>query len=217
MYEKHLAWGVLFRIFHWAFALSIVFLVVTGLYIHSPWTNSMIEGSRSFPMAEMRHVHFIAGYCFIGAILLRIYLWFFGNRQEKFWDSAPVTGRNIRNLFSTVTYYLYIKDEHEPRLGHNCLAGTVYIVTIVIAFFQILSGLYLLFPESTFWQGVGLSIFGTQQEARFYHFLTMWYFLIFVLIHLYILIWNDIRDPEGLISSIFCGKKFFEKGALDNK
>ncbi len=213
MYEKKLAWSVLFRLFHWSFALSIIVLVVTGLFIHHPWTNSVVEGSQSFPVAEMRYVHFVAGFVFIAAVLTRFYLWLFGNRQEKFWDSAPITGRNIKNLFSTIGYYLYFTDKHEQRLGHNVLAGTIYIFTIFLGFLQVLSGLWMLYPESALWQGWGVSIFGSQAQARFIHYLTMWYFMIFVFIHLYILSWNDIKEPEGLISSIFTGWKFFPKNA----
>ncbi len=214
MYEKHLAWGVLFRLFHWAFAISIGVLMVTGLYIHWPWSNSVLEGSRSFIMANMRYIHFIAGFVFIGAVCIRAFLWFFGNKQEKLWDSAPITPRNIKNLFCTLKYYLYLTDKHEARLGHNALAGTIYIITIFLGALQALSGLYMLYPESLTFQGLGLSILGTQQQARFIHYLIMWYFFIFIFIHLYILIWNDIKDPEGLISSIFTGRKFFPKGEI---
>lgn len=214
VYEKRFAWGVLFRLFHWAFALAIVFLVTTGFYIHFPWSNSVIEGSRSFPVAEMRYIHFVAGFVFIAAVLTRLYLWFFGNRQEKIWDCAPITPSNIKDFFSTLAYYLYLKSENKPRLGHHTLAGAVYIVTIGLAFFQIVSGLWMLYPESVFWQKWGVAIFATQAQARLIHYLLTWYFIIFTCIHLYILIWNDIMEPEGLISSIFTGRKFFHKGAL---
>ncbi len=207
-YQSRYAWSVLFRLFHWAFALSIVTLVVTGLYVNSPWTNTVLEGSRSFPMATMRYLHFLAGFIFASAVAVRLYLWLFGNRQEKFWDSAPVTPRNIRNLFSTMAYYTYLTDRHETRLGHNALAGTVYLATIVLALIQLVSGFYMLYPESVFWQKWGVALFETQQQARFIHHLLMWYFIIFAFFHLYIVIWNDIKSPEGLISSIFCGRKF---------
>ena len=64
MYEKHYCWSILLRLFHWMFALSIIVLVVTGFYINGPWTNTMIEGSASLPMAWMRYMHFLAGYVF---------------------------------------------------------------------------------------------------------------------------------------------------------
>ena len=53
-YEKKKCWSILLRLYHWAFALSIVTLCITGFYINSPWTNSMQEGSASWPMAYAR-------------------------------------------------------------------------------------------------------------------------------------------------------------------
>ncbi len=212
-YKIGYAWSVLFRLFHWAFALSIVTLVVTGFYIYTPWTNTVLEGSRSFPMATMRYLHFLAGFVFTAAVAVRFYLWIFGNRQEKLWDSAPITPRNIKNLFSTLIYYTYLTDKHDERLGHNALAGTAYIITILLAICQLITGFYLLYPESMFWQKWGVFLFGTQQKARFIHHLTMWYFIIFAFFHLYIVIWNDIKAPEGLISSIFTGRKFHKSSS----
>ncbi len=212
-YEKKYVWSVLFRLYHWAFALSIVTLVVTGFYIHDPWTNTMLEGSGSFPMTTMRYIHFIAGFVFTASVLVRLYLFLFGNKQERILDAIPVTPRNIRNVFTILAYYCYGTDKHDYRLGHNALAGVSYLVTMVLAMGQLLSGFYMFYPESATWQSWGLSLFGSQQEARFIHYLIMWYFLIFVPIHIYIIIWNDIKSPEGLISSIFNGAKFKHKKA----
>ena len=50
VYEKKKVWSILLRLYHWAFALSIVTLCITGFYIHGPWTNSLTEGSASFIM-----------------------------------------------------------------------------------------------------------------------------------------------------------------------
>ncbi len=212
-YEKQKCWSILLRLYHWAFALSIIFLVVTGFYINSPWTNTMIEGSASFPMAWMRYIHFVAAYVFTAAVLTRIYLYIFGNAQERILDSLPVTGRNIKNLVKTLLLYSYVSDEHDERRGHNVLAGMTYLITIIVAVFQLISGFYLLFPEAAFWQGWGVAIFGSQQEARFVHHMLMWWFILFVVVHLYFAIWNDIKGPEGLISSIFTGVKFKHKKA----
>jgi Ni/Fe-hydrogenase 1 B-type cytochrome subunit len=210
LYEKKKCWSILLRLYHWAFALSIIFLVVTGFYINNPWTNTMIEGSMSWPMAWMRYIHFVAGYVFTAAVLARIFLYIFGNAQERITDVLPVTGRNIRNLWKTLLSYSYIHDEHYPRLGHNVLAGMTYLITIIAAVFQLVSGFYLLFPEVANWQNVGVSIFTSQQNARFIHHLLMWWFMIFAFIHVYLVIWNDLKEPEGLVSSIFTGDKFKE-------
>jgi len=207
-FERQQAWSVLLRLFHWSFALSIVTLAVTGLYIHFPWTNTMVIGASSFPVATMRYIHFIAGFVFTAALLTRIYLLLFGNRQERFWDFLPITSRNIKNLFSTLGYYLYLTDKHDHRLGHNALAGIVYFTTFIVALTQLASGFFLLYPESPFWQKWGVYFFASQQQGRGIHYLLMWYFIFFVATHIYIVVWNDARSKEGLISSIFTGVKY---------
>lgn len=210
-YEKHHCWSVLLRLFHWMFALSIVFLVVTGFYINNPWTNTMIEGSASFPMAMMRYIHFIAAYVLSSAVLIRLFLYIFGNAQERIWDILPITKRNLNNLKMTLLQYSYISDEHDERLGHNILAGLAYLFTFIAALLMIASGFYMLFPEIPLWEKLGLMLFGSQQYARFLHHLVMWWFMIFAVIHIYLCIWNDLKEPEGLISSIFTGAKFKHK------
>ncbi len=208
LYERKFAWSVLLRLYHWAFALSIVVLTVTGFYIHFPWTNTLMEGTGTFPVAMMRYIHFIAGFVFLAAIIARLYLLLFGNRQERIGDFIPATPRNLKSLAGTIKGYLYIGKNHEEGLGHNVLAGTAYLITFLAAVIQIISGFYLLYPENQFLQGLGLSVVGTQQNARFVHYLLMWYFMIFALVHIYMGIWNDITSKEGIISSIFNGYKF---------
>jgi len=207
-YDRKYTWSILLRLFHWSFALSIVTLVITGFYIHFPWTNTYLEGGSSFPVATMRYIHFIAGFVFTGAILARLYLLLFGNKQERFWDFLPVTPKNIGNLFHTLKFYLYFTDKHPPRLGHNVLAGILYMITFVMALLQVLGGLYMLYPEHAGLQKWGLLFLGPQQQARFLHYLFMWYFILFATVHVYIVIWNDIKTKEGLISSIFNGTKY---------
>lgn len=211
VYEKQYCWSILLRLYHWMFALSIVMLVVTGFYIAWPWTNTMIEGSASWPMAWMRYMHFVAGYVFSSAVAIRLFLFIFGNAQERIWDVLPITKRNINNLYRTLLNYSYISDEHDARLGHNILAGLSYIFTILVAIYMIISGFYMLFPEVPFWEILGTKLMLTQQWARFIHHLAMWWFMIFAVIHIYLCVWNDVKDPEGLISSIFTGDKFVHK------
>ena len=145
-------------------------------------------------------------------VLTRIFLYLFGNKQERILEHLPVTPRNIKNLFSTILQYSYIKEGHDPdRLGHNVLAGITYVITIAAAVFQLISGFYMLFPEIAIWEKYGVMIFGSQQMARYIHHMLMWWFMIFALIHIYLTIWNDVKQPEGLISSIFTGVKFTHK------
>ncbi len=211
-YEKHHCWSILLRLFHWMFVLSIISLVTTGFYINNPWTNTLIEGgTTSLAMTYMRYIHFIAAYTLSAAVAIRLFLYIFGNKQERILDVLPVTGRNLKNLYRTLLNYSYISDKHDDRLGHNILAGTSYLITFFAALFMILSGFYMLYPEVSFWQSWGVKLLGSQQGARFLHHCVMWWFMIFAVIHIYFLIWNDNKNPEGLISSMFTGVKFKHK------
>lgn len=211
IFERKYCWSILLRLFHWMFALSIVVLVTTGFYINRPWTNTMVEGIVGFPMANMRYMHFIAGYVFASSVIIRIFLYIFGNAQERIGDCMPVTKRNLISLRKTLVTYSYIKNDHDDRLGHNPLAGMTYLFTFIMALVMILSGFFMLYPENMTWQGWGLMVFGSQQDARFLHHLCMWWFIIFMTIHLYLVIWNDCKECEGIISSIFTGAKYKHK------
>ncbi len=208
MYEKKYCWSILFRLYHWAFALSIVILVCTGFLINTPLFNSMLEGSRIWPMAYTRYLHFLAGYLFTAAVIIRFFLFVFGNPQERITSMLPISAKNRKNFYDTLLHYGYISNYSDHRLGHNVLAGITYSCTLFVALFQLLSGFYLLFPELPAFEKWGVALFTSQQNGRFIHHLLMWWFIIFSLVHIYLLIWNDITEKNGLISSIITGFKF---------
>ena len=209
-YENYQVWSVPLRLFHWIFSLAIVLLVVTGFYIADPWTGTMQEDTGAFPMQAMRNIHFIAAFFLTAVFLVRIWLLFFGNRHERLMDFAPFTKANIKNLWNMIACYLYLTDKKEKRKGHNALAGAAYLTLLLVTVFQVISGFYLLYPESGFWQGAGGLLFGTQQTARFVHHILMWIYILYTLFHLYTAIWSDIKYPGGIISAIFTGNKFAE-------
>ncbi|AEH44172.1 Ni/Fe-hydrogenase, b-type cytochrome subunit [Thermodesulfatator indicus DSM 15286] len=210
-YRRVKVWSVLMRLYHWAFALSIVTLCITGYYIRDPFVLGVWEGiNTNFIMAEMRYIHFLAGYIFIAAIMVRLYLFIFGNKYERFTDFIPVTPRNIRGLFITIKHYLYLTDEHVGHGGHNPLAGTAYMGMVFLGIIMILTGLYLMYPENGIIYAIGTAIFGNQQVARLWHYFLFWIFAIFCMVHIYLVVWNDIFGDEGIISSIFSGRKYLK-------
>jgi len=206
-YEKKRAWSALLRLYHWTLVLSVYILTFTGLYIRYPFASSLTGGGQ-FPMADIRYIHFITAFVFTGAIIARLYLALFGNRQESLRRLAPDLPKTLKDAWHAFKSYFSLDIYHHRGLGHNGLAVITYIVTIIIAILQIISGFYLLYPESAFWQGWGLAIFGPQQQARIIHHLIMWYFIIFAMGHIYIVIGNEILHPEGMLSSMFGGDKF---------
>lgn len=208
-YQRVFVWSGTLRMFHWIFAITTAVLLFTGIYIHyPPITTKWAEFKPQYLMAFLRYYHFLFAYFFIAAILIRIYLFFFGNKYERFTDFLPINKRNIESLCKTIKFYLYLTDDHEWRMGHTVLAGTSYFMIFVSAVVMTLSGLYLLYPETDWINSMGALLFGSSQMARFIHYILNWAFIFFIIIHLYIAIWNDFKAPEAIISGAFSGSKF---------
>jgi len=209
LFKRVYVWSGALRIYHWAFALSIITLILTGLYIHEPWMTSLLgEYKPSYVMLTMRYLHFVAAYFFIAAILIRFYLFFFGNKYEKPTDYLPINSKNLRLLKEDIKFKLYLTDHCEEKLGHVILAGITYFLVFIAGLVMIISGLYMLYPEVSVFKKLGHLFFGTQQTARNIHYLLFYFFSLFVIIHLYILVWTELRTHESIISSIFSGYKF---------
>jgi len=218
LYKRVFVWSWALRLFHWTFAFATAALILTGLYIHNPpITTTWAEFRPSFLMATLRYYHFIAAYFFMAAVLLRIYLLFFGNKYERAKDFLPVNKENIQSLWKSLKFYLYITDEHEWRVGHTVLAGVMYSIIFLSALIMILTGLYLLYPDVSVIKKLGSALFGTVQMARFFHYLFHWIFIFFVLVHIYIAIWNDFKAPEAIISGAFSGSKFLPADVVEKE
>ncbi|MFN3921468.1 MAG: Ni/Fe-hydrogenase, b-type cytochrome subunit [Caldimicrobium sp.] len=218
LYKRVFVWSWALRLFHWVFALSTVTLIFTGLYIHNPpVTTTWAEFRPSFLMATLRYYHFVAAYFFMAALLLRFYLLFFGNKYERAWDFLPLNKENIKSLWRSLKFYLYLTEEHEWRVGHTVLAGVMYSIIFLSAIIMTFTGLYLLYPDVIIIKKLGSILFGTPQLARFIHYLFHWIFSAFALAHIYIAIWNDFKAPEAIISGAFSGSKFLPADVVEKE
>jgi Ni/Fe-hydrogenase 1 B-type cytochrome subunit len=73
-------WQYPLRLVHWGIVISIAVLSVTGYYIHDPYIVGRTQ--HPFLMGWFRFVHEVFGMLFIAFFLLRVYLFFGGNKWE---------------------------------------------------------------------------------------------------------------------------------------
>jgi len=102
-------WSVAIRINHWAMALSIFVLIVTGFYIADPFTISSGETVDKFFMGNMRFVHLLFGVSLVFIFIWRIYLAFFSSFHADWKDFFAWT--NFRNFWKQIKFYLLISKE----------------------------------------------------------------------------------------------------------
>lgn len=204
------AWEFPVRFTHWINVLCIILLSVTGLYIGNPFVHAV--SSKEYIMGWMRYLHFIAAYTFLMSMIIRLYWAFLGNRYASWRVWFPFTSKQWNDLMDAVKFYLFISKKPPYAVGHTALAGLTYLFVFALFLFQIVSGfaLYSVNHGGAIWTLLGGWLTGIMylQTIRMLHHLTMYLIFAFVLAHVYIGWYLDLKERNGLMGSIFGGYKF---------
>jgi Ni/Fe-hydrogenase 1 B-type cytochrome subunit len=160
------------RIYHWINLVSMVFLVITGFYIHRPYAQGY--------MHLAKNLHFILMYIILANIGLRIYYAFFGKYKD--YRVFAFSKQDGPDLVRTLRGYMYIGPK-EHGDGYNSLQKISYITYVFLVLAQFISG-YLIYKPVQF-QGLVDSLGGLAQ-LRSIHYLVMWIFIAFCIVHIYL-------------------------------
>ena len=212
------------RIWHWFQFIAILVLFFTGLYIGNPFfIGSILEPTdaygRALNMDMVRMVHFMAGYILLFLFIYRLFLMF--TKKSHFWLIIPKFWRGWfwKGIFDVLLFYTFIKKRHMPLI-RNPLARSAYFFVLLLILFEIWTGfaMYGLSDPDGFWgrtvSGWTLSLFGSEYELHFWHHVVAWIIAIFVIVHVYMVFFNDFISKEGELSSMTAGTKFFPEGHL---
>lgn len=210
-------WGFPLRLMHWAAALSILVLVVTGLYIGKPYFLGRGEASGSFLMGWMRFLHFSAAGLLVATAIVRAYWLIAGNKFERFTALFPVRPRDFGDMYRQAKFYLMIRPERAPHyLGHNPMQQLSYTGIYLVAALMVITG-FIMYGQSEpggfFYSAFNWAVplLGGLQTVRFLHHVLTWVFVIFVPLHIYLAARADVWEHQGSISSIISGGRFVPK------
>ena len=100
-------------------------------------------------------------------------------------------------------------------IGHNAMAGFTYFLTFLAFLFQSLTGFGLYAAMSKSWFAHLFAwivpLMGGDFAVRQWHHLFMWFFILFAIVHIYLVFYHDYVEGRGEISSMGGGWKFIEK------
>ncbi len=220
--ESRYVWESPVRIFHWMIALAIPVLLATGFYIAWPFASVQGEATGNFLMGRMRQIHFGAGYVLLAAFAIRIYWFFAGNHYARsgfpfVWKKAWWT-----HLGEQAREYLTIRLT-KRFVGHNQLGALSYLLFVgLMGGAEIATG-FAMYSESNpggFWSRVFGWVIpfcgGSYQTHQWHHFFA-WGILLFIAIHIYIVVLDSIYLDNGMVGSIFTGRKFVRSTDADSK
>ncbi|MDA8324601.1 MAG: Ni/Fe-hydrogenase, b-type cytochrome subunit [Nitrospiraceae bacterium] len=204
-------WEVPVRLTHWVNFFSIIALSVTGIYIGNPYLHPLSESS--FTMGTMRFIHLTAAYLFLMMIIIRLYWAFAGNRYANWRVFLPLKKRQRQDLGDATRYYLFMSRKPPYAAGHTMCAGVAYFVLFLMFLFQIFSGFALWsytrsVPFFHMVLGGWMLGFWNVSAIRFWHHMVMYFIWAIALVHVYLAVWLDSAEHNGLMGSIFGGYKF---------
>jgi Ni/Fe-hydrogenase 1 B-type cytochrome subunit len=216
-------WELPVRVYHWLNALTIVVLCITGYIIANP-PAIQFGGEASFRywFGINRFIHFAAAYIFFFNFLFRIYWGFVGNKYANWKNFIPTSKRFLHEMWLVLKIDILLQKEKEHMaVGHNALAGFIYFLTFLAFLIQCVTGFGLYASMSDAWLPSLFAwvpgLVGGDIALRMIHHIAMWFFILFTIVHVYLVFYHDYVEGRGEISSMGGGWKFIEEDTFQKE
>jgi len=210
-------WTYPLRLVHWGLVISIGVLSFTGYYIHDPFIVGQVQ--RPFLMGQFRFVHEMFGMIFAALFLLRMYLFFAGNRWMHWRAYVPLKREQWAEMVQVAKFYLFIRPKAVSKIGHNAMAAFSYIGLYAMVFLEIVTGLVMfnwlrhsaILNPLVGWIPGLVNI----QNLRLIHFFMMFVFISFGIFHVHLAMLISREEKRGLMDSIFIGYKVIPEKEIE--
>ncbi len=213
--------GAFVRASHWIRNALLIWLVLSGIYIANPFLARVIgsDTSSNFILAQVRGWHVAAGWLLLAFTLGRIYQFLFINREGKLGLGAELRMApilfDLKAWRDQLKFYLLMSKEH-PHLTYSNYGPLQYLVyTALYAALLIISVTGILLAAPYLSSGIAVwsaellrpieVAVGGLANVRMLHHVTMWFFILFTLVHIYMAVWNSMRTGNLLVEGIISG------------
>ncbi len=215
--QRVYVWQLPVRLYHWVNALAVLILCATGYLIGNPVALQMsAEASFSYWFGTVRFIHFVAAFVFFFNFVYRIYWGFAGNEYANWHNFILVTKQKWQEIKHVLAVdILQAKGKPLESIGHNALAGLTYFISFLAFLFQCMTGFGMYAAMSDSWLPQMFAwivpLMGGDFAVRQWHHFMMWFFIIFSMVHVYLVFYHDYVEGRGVTSSMVGGWKFIEK------
>jgi thiosulfate reductase cytochrome b subunit len=202
-------YGVVVRLTHWLNALLLVGMIASGLQIYNAYRHF---GLREMPLAVPNPLGSQAApeWARLGGWLALawpfvitglVYIGFLVVSGE--WRTLLFRPRDIRPAIEMQAYYLRLRREHPSQGKHNALQKLAYTLIVALGAVAALSGFAIYKPVQLAWL---TTLFGGYELARYWHFVAVWLFVGFTLLHVVLVFLADPSSLRGMITGWYRGR-----------
>jgi Ni/Fe-hydrogenase 1 B-type cytochrome subunit len=206
------------RLWHWVNAAAIVTLMVTGYFIGTPPVVGTGEAYNHFFFGYIRFTHFSAAMILTVAFAGRMYWALVGNHHAKQLFVLPLwRAQWWREVITEIRWYLFLESKPKKYHGHNPLAQLAMFLFITLGTLWMIVTGWALYAEGAgegswpdFFFGWLRGYVHNSQTIHTLHHLGMWWIVIFMIIHIYVAIREDIMSRQSIVSTMISGHRTFK-------
>jgi Ni/Fe-hydrogenase b-type cytochrome subunit len=207
----------LVRLTHWLNAVLLAGMIGSGLQIYLAFPHIGQKGKvfgvpnpldmQAFPewsrlggwLAGGLNWHFALAWPFV--ICGAAYLLFLVVSGE--WRSLVFRPRDSGPAIQMQLYYMRLRREEPPQGKHNALQKLAYTAILVLATISVLSGFAIYKPVQLNWL---VRLFGGYELTRYWHFIAVWLFVAFVIVHVLAVFLSDPASLRAIITGRYRGR-----------
>ena len=218
-YEARKVYDGFVRVWHWLNALLVVALIVSGYLIGRPPPSIIGDPENSYVMGYTRLVHMAGSYVFCVMIFARFIWGFLGNKYAMRTFYIPVWSRTwTGHLWHQIKWFFLFAREPRPHVGADPITRTVNIVLFFIPTLVIIVtgfGMYAEAAGRDSWQYKALGwmsdLSSNTLDWHNLHRLAMWALIVYTIIHLHLVVLDELKSKGSVIGTMINGKRFFRK------
>jgi thiosulfate reductase cytochrome b subunit len=205
------------RLTHWINAVLLAGMITSGLQIYEAFPRFGLRGTTfpapnpfeatNFPqwarlggwLAGALHWHFFLMWLLaLNGLIYIAYLALSG--EIRFLAFRP---RDVPRAIRMQLYYLRPRKEHPPQGKHNALQKAAYSFIVLLGGLSVASGLAIWKPAQLWWLSAA---FGGYEWARYWHFVAVWVFTAFIVVHVVLVFVVDPASLRAMITGWYRGR-----------
>lgn len=211
------------RLTHWVNTVVLVGMMASGLQIYGAFPRFGLRGTH-FPLPNPLEGRQAPEWSRLGG-------WLAGGLNWHFFLMWPlvlngllyliylvVTGElrilafrpsDVPRAIQMQLYYARLRKEHPPQGKHNALQKLAYSFIVLLGIVSVLSGVAIWKPIQLGWL---TAAFGGYEWARYWHFVAVWVFAAFIVVHVVLVFVVDPASLRAMITGWYRGR-FPSEGA----